>query len=452
MRAIFVPLALSFVFSAYTSAQDSELFVSLERAVKEDWTIPKGVDVKTIFSSWSNQRGFPVLIVDRDYRFNVAKLSQERYTHPNINAKKSSIWHIPYNYATSKNSNFVSTSPTGWLHAASKQVQLNGDTDWSDWVLFNVQQTGYYRVLYDNTNWNLLIEQLRDNHTVIHPRSRAQLIDDLFDFVISKRISPHVFFDLASYLNKETEYVAWVPAANAFERLNKMLINLTLYDRFYSFGANLSKPLYEEVGLFENKEDTFLRKELRTISTDLACLFGVPACLIDTYNQLKTLFIHDGILPPINTQAIIFRNGFRSATDDDLEVLWNRLVTSKDSTTRNLITNSFGYISREDALNKYLERTLNETTNSMLSTHERSNIFWSAAIYGGEHGLSACIRIISENNSLSVDTFGIYDFNEVVVNLANRIFTKSLQNQVHIEISEGFSFHIQGLLMNLLSY
>lgn len=31
-----------------------------------------------------------------------------------------------------------------------------------DWILFNINETGYYRVNYDSKNWNMLIEYLKD--------------------------------------------------------------------------------------------------------------------------------------------------------------------------------------------------------------------------------------------------------------------------------------------------
>lgn len=36
----------------------------------------------------------------------------------------------------------------------------------SDWILGNVRQYGYYRVTYSDENWNKLINQLNEDHTV----------------------------------------------------------------------------------------------------------------------------------------------------------------------------------------------------------------------------------------------------------------------------------------------
>jgi aminopeptidase N len=50
-----------------------------------------------------------------------------------------------------------------------------------DWIIGNIQQYGFYRVNYDDDNWNALLRQLRTDHTVIHPINRAQIINDAWN-------------------------------------------------------------------------------------------------------------------------------------------------------------------------------------------------------------------------------------------------------------------------------
>ena len=56
----------------------------------------------------------------------------------------------------------------------SAQVDL-GWAGGEEAVILNVQQTGFYRVNYDLTNWGLLAQNLLDNHQQIH-RSQGDLI------------------------------------------------------------------------------------------------------------------------------------------------------------------------------------------------------------------------------------------------------------------------------------
>lgn len=43
---------------------------------------------------------------------------------------------------------------------------ISGSVLQSDWILGNVRQYGYYRVTYSDENWNKLINQLNEDHTV----------------------------------------------------------------------------------------------------------------------------------------------------------------------------------------------------------------------------------------------------------------------------------------------
>merc|ERR1719192_759391 len=68
-------------------------------------------------------------------------------------------------------------------------------------VIFNVQQTGFYRVNYDKKNWKLIAKQLQRNHTAIHVINRAQILDDAFNLAKSGLLDYEVALSLTSYLN-----------------------------------------------------------------------------------------------------------------------------------------------------------------------------------------------------------------------------------------------------------
>jgi hypothetical protein len=50
----------------------------------------------------------------------------------------------------------------------------------SQWIKFNVNQTGFYRVLYETDLWNSILNVLLTNPAVFTPTDRANLIDDSF--------------------------------------------------------------------------------------------------------------------------------------------------------------------------------------------------------------------------------------------------------------------------------
>jgi len=130
-----------------------------------------------------------------------------------------------------------------------------------DWVLFNVNETGFYRVNYDARNWNMLIEYLNDpelysnigtyarhnrpfsrrltrpsHHTRARVHftgtiNRAQLIDDAMSLSRAGYLSYQTSLDLTKYLYHETEYVPWKSAYRSFTYLHQMLLKTAIYDK-----------------------------------------------------------------------------------------------------------------------------------------------------------------------------------------------------------------------------
>lgn len=90
-------------------------------------------------------------------------------------------WWVPITYTTQDNVDFNSTHPKAWIKGTEDQIPLTSLPDSNTWIMLNLQATGYYRVNYDENNWNLLVQQLETDHTLIHVASRSQLVDDALD-------------------------------------------------------------------------------------------------------------------------------------------------------------------------------------------------------------------------------------------------------------------------------
>lgn len=77
---------------------------------------------------------------------------------------------------------------------------------------------GYYRVNYDNLNWQKITNYLNsDNYTKIHVLNRAQIIDDAFHLLIARQIDIEIFLNLMNYLSWETDIIALYPFFNILE-------------------------------------------------------------------------------------------------------------------------------------------------------------------------------------------------------------------------------------------
>jgi aminopeptidase N len=146
-------------------------------------------------------------------------------------------WWIPYNFAVQNNPNFTQTSPDGWMQQGTNSITLNPTAaqTWTndEWIIFNKQQSGYYRVNYDPQLWQLIIAELVEgNYTNIHVLNRAQLIDDIYTFARVNLVPYSTVFELMEYLSKELDYAPWAPANRALNTIDRQMASLESYDQF----------------------------------------------------------------------------------------------------------------------------------------------------------------------------------------------------------------------------
>ena len=107
------------------------------------------MDVKTVMDTWTLQMGFPVVTVSRNYQDKTATAAQERFLIGKSNEKtkensKKYSWWIPLTF-TSAGSSFDDTYSENWMAEGEQTKEISGMPDSSTAVVFNVQQTGYYR-------------------------------------------------------------------------------------------------------------------------------------------------------------------------------------------------------------------------------------------------------------------------------------------------------------------
>jgi aminopeptidase N len=117
-------------------------------------------------------------------------------------------WWVPISYASKTyNTDFQRTQPAFWLKNSEKSATKSVTVDKTDWLILNTQETGFYRVNYDNKNWQLIIDQLKSNASEIHIVNRAQLMDDALNLARASLLPYELAFNVTYYLKDEVEYL-----------------------------------------------------------------------------------------------------------------------------------------------------------------------------------------------------------------------------------------------------
>ena len=145
--------------------------------------------------------------------------------------------------------------------------------------MLRYHRQGFYRVNYDERNWNLIWAQLLHDHLQIPTISRAQLIDDAFNLARADLLPYGTALNLANYLKKELEYLPWRSAFDAFQYIDRMLAGTPAYESFKQFTIGILSPIYDRLTFFEKPGDDSLTARLRSEAVKWACNWKMEDCV-----------------------------------------------------------------------------------------------------------------------------------------------------------------------------
>lgn len=196
----------------FNYATSSDLYAGLQASVNADYP-DDPPNVTEIFQTWETQSGYPLVTVTRSGQ-DVLTFTQERFYYDEETS--DSLWWIPISYAVGSSSNFEEAQPDFWMQKQKTSILRSTESDapksWTadDWIVVNIQESGYYRVNYDAELWQLLIKQLNGvDFDKIHLLNRAQLVDDSLNLARAGKIGYEIPFAVLEYLMKEEDYIPW---------------------------------------------------------------------------------------------------------------------------------------------------------------------------------------------------------------------------------------------------
>ncbi|XP_077977434.1 aminopeptidase N-like [Glandiceps talaboti] len=262
----------------YGSVNTDDLWQALEKADSDHG----GTDVKGMMDSWALQAGVPVVMVTRVGRDSV-KIQQSQFIEISDGTLQEDLqethkWNIPLTFTHQAEKEFQRPS-TAWLLADNEEdtIKIQGLSN-DDWILFNINQTGYYRVNYDVDNWRKLAEALKENYMIFPTQTRAALLNDAFTLALAGHIEMVYALQLTEYLHQETEYIVWELLKQHLPKLHVFLLKSPEFELFEKYWRNKIAPLYSSLGWNLTTNDLLeYRKRLHAIK--VSCVYGNKHCL-----------------------------------------------------------------------------------------------------------------------------------------------------------------------------
>ncbi|XP_070560620.1 aminopeptidase N-like [Ptychodera flava] len=289
-------------------------------------------NIKEIMDPWLLQLGYPVVMVTKSA--NQMTATQEHFLlDPNDTPLipgeyPSGPWSIPLTSIHS--GEFDASRPEfHWLKSQSATFDLTGAEE-SDWLFVNVNHTGFYRVNYDEDNWNKLINQLLTDHQVFGTQNRVTLVDDSLNLGQAQRLQYNISLHLMEYMKSERDPAPWMALENAMEYADRMLKRTSLYGDFREFIKSQVSPLYDEMG-WNLTALSHVEYHAAIVGIRLACRYGNGHCI----DKARDVFADWSLNPQSNSLNIDIRESvictaLMYGDEDDWDAAHSILENSQD--------------------------------------------------------------------------------------------------------------------------
>ncbi|XP_067209696.1 aminopeptidase Ey-like isoform X2 [Linepithema humile] len=334
-------------------------------------------NIKDLIYNWSLEGYYPTLYVTQNNSMTLITYSNYEFTL--IFGMKQYPVYVTY---TSKSLLYFESLHYYWLFPLQPYCYLL-DIDSNDWIIVNLQQIGYYRVNYDEDNWQKLKHYLYFvNHTHISLYNRAQIVDDAFHFMIMRQLNFDLFWDVTSFLLRDTDYGVWYPMIKAVEYMACM----------WAFKSDISaknKIKYMFHGLLLNIEyddtdsDNDFTKCLREEAIKWACVLDVPDCRKTVTSQLERHLVSSGKDKLLERKEWLYCKGLMAANVSIWRMVWNKWDSSFDnkfleyltcSTNTIIIKMYLITISKDTFYSSYNKTIIANTFLLIFAKHARNDV------------------------------------------------------------------------------
>ncbi|XP_015259615.1 PREDICTED: aminopeptidase N-like isoform X2 [Cyprinodon variegatus] len=343
----------------YSTTGYKDLWKHLQMAVdKADIQLPHSVE--DIMNRWILQMGFPVVTINT----RTGKITQEHFLlDPESVVDRPSEfnyeWFVPLTWIKKGGS-----EQQFWF--LSKEVTnpdlVVGD---ADWLVANINMKGFYRVNYDEANWERLIAKLSSNDVDmdISVINRAQIIDDAFNLAKAKIINTTLALRTTTFLNKEFEYMPWETARRNLNYFFLMFDRTEVYGPMKAYIRKQVTPLFHHFEALtlnwtkipENHTDQY--NQVNAIS--LACSAGVEGCKELTSGWFKEWMNNPAVNNiNVNLKSTVYCNAIAAGGEKEWDFAWKMYMNATIATEAEKLMYALSCTKEPWLLNRYIQLCL----------------------------------------------------------------------------------------------
>ncbi|VVD01643.1 unnamed protein product [Leptidea sinapis] len=352
----------------FEASYPDKLYAALEEEVSKTNSLEAypGYNLTSVMSSWITQAGYPILYVEVNHENSSVVLTQKRFY---IDPSKSSneLYKIPITYTTTNAPDFNNTKPVLVMDGETQVLSINL-TDDKNLILFNIQETGFYRVNYDISTWKLIAEHLKGTkREEIHHLNRAEIVNDLFAFVFADEVKFDLLHEVLEFLEEESNYAVWYATIRGLKTLRSMFLGSDTLDLIDDYSLKLLDSAISKIGYDVNSTDNFDTLRNRMQILEFACKLGHQGCIDNTLYLFKQLKENGTEVSP-SLRPVVYCTGLRFGNADDYDFMWNRMATTNVANEARTIGEVLGCTTVTSKLKSFLVSMLVE--NSPIRTQD----------------------------------------------------------------------------------
>lgn len=368
---------------SYSAAEQDELWHFLSEAGHAAKVLPTDVTVKDIMDTWTLQTGYPVLNVVRNYDDNSVEMNQEKFNLVSTTANSEAMWWIPVTYTHGGELLFNDTRARHWVPKQKSIALTDHKVPSNQWMLVNLQETGYYRVNYDNRNWHLITDHLMNEkkYRDIVPTNRAQLIDDAMSLANAGYLNYGIALNVTRYLKHEVEYVPMSAGIKVLDFLDSMLYSTADYNLFKEYYLNRLKRMYQLVGFDDQPNSDLLKVYTRTDILRTVCHLGHQDCIDRSVAKFHEWF-HEAN-PDVNNKisanirSTVYCTAIKYGRQSYWEFAWERYHKTNVASEKEILLGSLACTREPWLLVRFMELALD--TESGIRKQDAISVFRAVA-------------------------------------------------------------------------
>jgi puromycin-sensitive aminopeptidase len=354
---------------SYRNASTTDLWQALEKISKKP--------VRKMMQNWTIKAGYPVVrIIEGD---NKLTLKQTRFFSSPISKKHSkdnTIWNVPIRTQDARRK-IQDTFLT--------QKSLTIKKPRGEWIKFNSDETGFYRVDYPAPMLQALEEPIRTKK-LSATVDRLNVLRDALALAEAGELPTVQLLRLMQAYENETDYTVWVELATALNKLRNLILSQEYYPKFEEYCRKLFRKAGRRLGWQAKPDEGHAQTLLRSLILGQLILFDDEKTLdygVKLFKRSKSI--------PSDLRSVVYRAVAQRGDELDHKMFVERYKNEQFSEEKDRLGRALGQFKQEKILKKTLEFSMSDNVRAQ----DTAGIFYSC--WSNKKGTVLAWKFTKEN-------------------------------------------------------